>query len=85
MAPFCLPGQDDWNKVQHAFHGHVMPMLASYDTDGIIKSTAALLVQDVWNEKKHDFVSNLTLLTLASALCDAKATVNRTIVFIRSK
>ena len=39
MAPFYLLGQDDWNNVKHDLFGHVMPVLASHDTDGIPNST----------------------------------------------
>ena len=43
MTLFCLLGQDNSNKVQHDIFGHVMPVLASHDTDGIINSTIAFV------------------------------------------
>ena len=39
MTQFCLLGQDDPNKMQHDCFGHVMPLQAPHDTDGIINST----------------------------------------------
>ena len=70
-VPFYLLGKGDWNKV-----------LASHDTDRIINSMSALLVQDEQNEMQHDFFCHFTLLALASALCDANGFFNSTIVFI---
>ena len=84
MAPFCLLGQDDSNKVQYDFFGHVMPVLALHDVDDITSSTSAFVVQDDQNEMKHDFFSHLTLLSLALAVCVANSIVNSNILFIRS-
>ena len=43
MAPFCLLGHDDQNKVQHDFFGHVSPGLASHDIDDINNSIPPFL------------------------------------------
>ena len=83
MTPFCLSGQDEWNKVKHYFIVIAMPVLVIHDNDDIINKMAASLVQDDWNDIQHDLFSHLTLLVLASASCDAKGIVNSTIVFIK--
>ena len=55
MALFYLLGQDDWTRCNMTF-GHMMPVLASHDTDGIINSVPLnLLVQDDENEMQLDF------------------------------
>ena len=41
--------------------GHVMPVLPSCDTDSIVNTTNAFVVQDDQNEMQHDFFSHLTL------------------------
>ena len=61
-----------------------MQVLASQDWD-IINSTAAMLIQDDWNARQHDFFSHLTILALASESCDTNAIVNSTVVFIGSR
>ena len=43
MAPLCLLGQDEWNKMKYDFVGHLMPLLASHDTDHIINSNMAFV------------------------------------------
>ena len=42
-----------------------MPVLASYDTNDIIKTPLHLLVQDYQNKIKYDFFTHLTLSALA--------------------
>ena len=74
MAPFCLLGQNDSN----------MTLFISHDTDGIINNTTAF-VSSRWSKRdKNDFLSNFTLLALASASCDANGIINNSTVFIRS-
>ena len=78
VVPFCLLGEDDWNKIMWCQCQHHMTL-----TELSIEPLY-LIVQDDQNEMHHYFLSHLTLLALASASCDASGTVNSTTVFIRS-
>ena len=53
MAPFCLLGQGDLNKVQYDFFGHVILVLASHATDGSSIKPFNLLVQGDQNKMQH--------------------------------
>ena len=79
MAPFCLLAQDDLNKVQHQFSGHLIPILPYSIT------ALHLLAEDDQNKTKHDFFSYLKLLPLTSASFVANGSVSSTNVFIKSQ
>ena len=85
ITPFCLLGNDYWNKMQNDF--------GSCDT-------SVGITWHWWYHEKHNcicyfkiinmrcimtFFSYLTLLALALASCDANGIFNSTTVFIRSR
>ena len=49
MPQFCLLGQDNWNKVQHAFSAHVITVLASHGSDAIINSSTITFISSTWS------------------------------------
>ena len=74
---------NDWKCDPTYLIGHMMPVLASHNTDASSTAPLHLFFQHDWNEVQHNIFSNLTLLALASASCDANSIVNSTIAFIR--
>ena len=47
-APFCLSAWDDWNEDKHDFFDHVMLVLASHNTVGLIKNSIEF-VRSIWS------------------------------------
>ena len=85
MAPFCLLGQDNWNKANIVFFWSSDTGLGNMTLMASSIGPLHLLVQDNQNEMYLNLFSQLTLLVPTSTPCDANSTVNSTIIFIWSR